>query len=79
MAVCSFWLFLYKTNPGCPDYTIIGNFNYHNFSGVWYEMFVSNFENSTLENNKQCSVINLISTSDYTSKIEYSYMTNETK
>jgi len=52
MTVCSFWLFLYKTNPGCPDYTIIGNFNYHNFSGVWYEMFVSNFENSTLENNK---------------------------
>jgi hypothetical protein len=43
---------MYKTNPGCPDYTIIGSLDYHNFSGVWYEMYVSNFENSTHENEK---------------------------
>ena len=50
---------MYKTNPGCPEYTIVSDLDIKNFTGIWFEMYVSNFENIKEENEKQCSTFKL--------------------
>lgn len=65
-----YWIFRVWTNPGCPTYSTIDNFQIEYFLGRWYQMYRSKDDDE--DELGQCITTELLLRSDYLIRVENS-------